>query len=53
VLDLAAGKEEMLTLEMSMGSPDGPLYMILKRGALVWYTAMVYDHGIQEMSKQI
>ena len=38
-------------LERSGGSPLAGLYMILKQGLMVWYTAMVYNHGIQEVFK--
>ena len=49
---ILASKKRVHALERSRGSPRPRTYMILKQGLLVWYTAMVYNHGIQEVRKQ-
>lgn len=46
-----SGVKGVHALERSGGSPLVGLCMILKQGLMVWYTAMVYNHGIQEVFK--
>ena len=38
--------------EWSKGSPGPGFNQISEQGLRVWYTAMVYNHGIQEVRKQ-
>lgn len=47
ILEVPTGKRRIRAPEWSIGSPGPWLNQILNQGLTVWYTAMVYNHGIQ------
>ena len=47
ILESPTGKKGIRAPEWSKGSPGPGFNQILKQGLTVWYTAMVYNHGIQ------
>ena len=51
ILEVPTGKKRIRAPEWSRGSPGPGLISYQNRGQRVWYTAMVYNHGIQEVFK--